>query len=76
MLQIDYYLKGESILVRTMDVVPYDMKWSFLYKQEKSILIEILSKIILDIQHFGSTSVVGLSYIRKGKSKGRRRVNV
>ncbi|CAK7086722.1 MAG: hypothetical protein TIS_01906 [Tissierella sp.] len=61
MLQIDYYLKGESILVRTMDVVPYDMKWSFLYEQEKSILIEILSKIILDIQHFGSTSVVGLS---------------
>ena len=47
--------------MRTMDVVPYDDKWNVLYEQEKKILQDILGDIIIHIEHFGSTSVSGLS---------------
>lgn len=47
--------------MRTMDVVPYDDNWNVLYEQERMILQDILGDIIVRIEHFGSTSVPGLS---------------
>ncbi|MTI68103.1 MAG: GrpB family protein [Firmicutes bacterium] len=46
---------------REMIVVPYDNKWSEMYEREKYILLDILGSLIIDIQHFGSTSIKGLS---------------
>lgn len=46
---------------REIIVVPYDYMWSEIYEKEKKILLDILSNLIIDIQHFGSTSIKGLS---------------
>lgn len=46
---------------REMIVVTYDDNWSEMYEREKNILIDILGSLIIDIQHFGSTSIKGLS---------------
>lgn len=46
---------------REMVVVPYNDIWSELYEKEKNILLYILGNLIVDIQHFGSTSIKGLS---------------
>lgn len=48
-------------MARTMDVVPYDENWVILYEKEKRLLENVFGDLILDIQHFGSTSVFGLS---------------
>lgn len=48
-------------MAREMMVVPYDDMWSQMYEKEKNILIDILGNKIIDIQHFGSTSIKGLS---------------
>lgn len=45
---------------REMIVVPYDDIWSEMYEKEKNILLDILRNLIIDIQHFGSTSIKGL----------------
>lgn len=47
--------------MRTMDVVPYDPNWKAMFEAEKKILNSILSDEIIKIEHFGSTSVEGLS---------------
>lgn len=44
-----------------MDVVPYDPHWKAMFEAEKKILKSILSDEIVKIEHFGSTSVEGLS---------------
>lgn len=47
--------------MRTMDVVPYDENWNVLFEKERMILQDVLGEIIVYIEHFGSTSVPGLS---------------
>lgn len=42
-------------------VVPYDSSWATEYKKEEKILKELIGDKILDIQHVGSTSIIGLS---------------
>lgn len=49
------------IVMRRMDVVPYDENWTLLFEQEKEILQNIFGDKIIQIEHFGSTSVKGLS---------------
>ncbi|BCN32903.1 GrpB family protein [Anaeromicropila herbilytica] len=46
---------------RKMLVVPYDNSWDEMYEKEKVLLSSILGNLIIDIQHFGSTAVKGLS---------------
>lgn len=48
-------------MAREMVVVPYDDMWLEIYEKEKDILLDIFGDIIVDIQHFGSTSIKGLS---------------
>jgi GrpB-like predicted nucleotidyltransferase (UPF0157 family) len=48
-------------MIREMIVVPYDDRWIEMYEKEKKILLNILNDLIIDIQHFGSTSIKGLS---------------
>jgi GrpB-like predicted nucleotidyltransferase (UPF0157 family) len=48
-------------MAREMIVVPYDDMWLEMYEKEKNILSDIFGNIIIDIQHFGSTSIKGLS---------------
>lgn len=48
-------------MAREMIVVPYDDVWLEMYEKEKNIMLDILGNIIIDIQHFGSTSIKGLS---------------
>ncbi len=40
---------------------PYDSEWAQHYEKEKVILEKVLEGIALDIQHVGSTSIIGLS---------------
>jgi Uncharacterized conserved protein len=51
----------EIDMTREMVVVPYDDMLVKMYETEKSILLAILDNLIIDIQHFGSTSIKGLS---------------
>jgi len=44
-----------------MNVVPYDENWANLFQQEKVLLQGILGEEVISIEHFGSTSVEGLS---------------
>ena len=46
---------------REMVVVPYDDNWTSLYEVEKEILLKVFVNLVLDIQHFGSTSIGGMS---------------
>ena len=48
-------------MVREMVVVPYDDMWPDIYIKERNILLNIFGNLIIDIQHFGSTSIKGLS---------------
>jgi len=44
-----------------MIVVPYDANWPALYEKERAVLVDVFGGLIIDIQHFGSTAVPGLS---------------
>lgn len=46
---------------REMLVVPYNDLWVEMYEEEKNLLSSIMGDLIIDIQHFGSTAVKGLS---------------
>ena len=48
-------------MARKIVVVPFNNDWARLYDIEKEILIKIFGNLILDIQHFGSTSIIGMS---------------
>ncbi len=48
-------------MAREMNVVPYDAGWPALYEREKNALMGILGELVLDIQHFGSTSIDGMA---------------
>lgn len=47
-------------MAREMIVVPYDAVWPEMYEKEKNILMSIFGDLIMDIQHFGSTSIKGI----------------
>ena len=43
-------------------IVPYNPEWEMLFEQEKTLITEVLGKdLSINIEHFGSTSVVGLA---------------
>lgn len=47
--------------MRKVNVLPYDGQWPLLFANEADELKRILGKELLDIHHFGSTSVPGLA---------------
>lgn len=47
-------------MAREITVVPYDPAWKALYEQEEALLRRIFSGLLLDIRHFGSTSIPGM----------------
>lgn len=47
-------------MARAMDVVEYTENWNIQFENEKQILLNIMKDIILEVHHFGSTSVRGL----------------
>lgn len=44
----------------TVQVVAYDPGWPGLFEQEWGVLHEHIGRLVLDIQHVGSTAVPGL----------------
>jgi GrpB-like predicted nucleotidyltransferase (UPF0157 family) len=43
-------------------IVPYNPDWEMLFEQEKTLIVGVLSEdVVLNIAHFGSTSVAGLA---------------
>lgn len=48
-------------MAREIIVVPYDESWPLQYEMEKAFLKNIFDCLIIDIQHFGSTSVKGMT---------------
>lgn len=61
---MNFLLKKDSLnnsMAREMNVVPYDAKWVELYEDEKNILLNIFGELLLDVQHFGSTSIIGMT---------------
>ena len=42
-------------------IVPYNPDWIKLFEQEKELIIRTLGEYVLNIEHFGSTSVEGLA---------------
>ena len=48
-------------MAREIAVVPYDERWPGLFEQEKTALECIFRELIVEIHHFGSTSVAGMS---------------
>jgi GrpB-like predicted nucleotidyltransferase (UPF0157 family) len=45
----------------TVRLVPYTREWQRLFEEEKSRLQAAVGKYVLDIQHVGSTSILGMS---------------
>ncbi|MEK4061459.1 MULTISPECIES: GrpB family protein [unclassified Paenibacillus] len=43
-----------------ISVLPYDEKWNELFQNEKANLLKAFGDDVIDIQHFGSTSVQGM----------------
>lgn len=43
-----------------ISVVPYDEKWNTLFQSEKANLLKAFGEDVIDIQHFGSTSIQGM----------------
>ncbi|MDR2010783.1 MAG: GrpB family protein [Bacteroidales bacterium] len=45
-----------------IQIVPYDPEWEILFEQEKAMINKVLSEnLVVNIEHFGSTSVAGLA---------------
>jgi len=44
----------------TVKLLPYDYRWVELYKQEEKLLLSLIGRYVIDIQHVGSTSIEGL----------------
>ena len=45
-----------------IQIVPYNPDWKMLFEQEKALITEVLSEnVALNIEHFGSTSIIGLA---------------
>jgi len=53
--------KVRRVTAEVVDVVEYDPAWPSMYEQEKAHLLACLpSGLIIRIEHFGSTAVIGL----------------
>ena len=48
-------------MAREIKVLPYNENWVEDYKQIKRLLLDIFGDLVIDIQHFGSTSIKGMS---------------
>ena len=48
-------------MAREIIVLPYNKKWEEDFQLIKNLLLNIFKDLIIDIQHFGSTSIVGMS---------------
>lgn len=48
-------------MAREIRVIPYNEKWAEDYQQIKKLLLNIFGDLVIDIQHFGSTSIEGMS---------------
>jgi len=44
----------------TVKLLPYSPKWAEAFEKEKKLLSRILNRIVVDIQHIGSTSIPGI----------------
>ena len=42
-------------------IVGYDPSWSLLFKEERISILRVAGRIVLDVEHIGSTAVAGLS---------------
>ncbi|HML45501.1 MAG TPA: GrpB family protein [Clostridia bacterium] len=47
-------------MAREIAVIPHDPVWKALYEQEEALLRRIFDGLLIDIQHFGSTSIPGM----------------
>ena len=45
---------------RRMEVVSYNLNWKDMYKEESEKIKNVLSDIIIDIHHIGSTAIPGI----------------
>ncbi len=49
-------------LLFPIKIIPFNKKWSVLFSKEKKLITETLgAKIVLRIEHFGSTAITGLA---------------
>ncbi|MFW9932548.1 MAG: GrpB family protein [Candidatus Thorarchaeota archaeon] len=46
---------------RGVKVVPYNSEWPIMFEQEKKVLQAILSDLLVEIHHIGSTAIPGIS---------------
>lgn len=44
----------------TVKLVPHDKKWNVAFEREKNKLMAKVGSIVVDIQHIGSTAIVGI----------------
>ena len=44
-----------------IDIIPYNAYWEKLFKQEETLITKVLYENMVNIEHFGSTSVAGLA---------------
>lgn len=48
-------------MARKIKVLPYNGNWAENYQQIRNLLLNIFGDLVIDIQHFGSTSIKGMS---------------
>ena len=51
----------KKVVSEKIDIVPYDLSWPKIFKDEEEFLKNNFPKIIKRIEHFGSTAIPGLS---------------
>jgi GrpB-like predicted nucleotidyltransferase (UPF0157 family) len=54
---------GEPVLglvKGTVRLAPHDARWAELYRQEEARIRQALNGVLIDVQHYGSTSVPGI----------------
>lgn len=56
-----YHILKKEVSDKTVQIVPYDPNWPQIFKEEAPRIKEALGDNCLDVHHFGSTSVPGLS---------------
>lgn len=54
-------LQLEAAINEDIELVPYDKKWVNKFRDEKARLLGIFSRDVFEIEHIGSTAIVGLS---------------
>lgn len=54
-------MKVSSEALTRVEIVPYDQNWSFLFHTEQLLVRSLLSSLVCEIEHIGSTAVPNLS---------------